>query len=276
MRGDTPGVIEFSLLGSGSSGNATLVRGPGGKFLIDNGFSLRQLTRRLEHVGETLDGLLGVVVTHEHRDHVNGLGVLARRTGVPIYMTPATAGRLPDTLGTLPEVIHFESGQSFQLGDFTLSSFRIAHDAVDPVSFVVSRAGCRLGFATDLGSVSHLVRQRLGDCHALVLESNYCPTMLRTSSYPPAIVQRIRGPHGHLSNQEMNKLLAKVLHPDLQLVVAVHVSQENNTPDKARAMAAQVLDGHAAELVVAAQDDPTPFFRVQAPAESTAPLVDIA
>lgn len=266
-------MIEFSLLGSGSSGNATLVRGPSGKILIDNGFSVRELQRRMACIGESLDDLLGVVVTHEHRDHVNGLGVLARRTGAPVYVTPATAERLPESLGVIPNLVHFESGDTVAIGEFALRSFRVTHDAADPVSFVVSRDGARVGFATDLGCVSHLVRQRLRGCHALVLESNYCPAMLRRSSYPAAIVQRIRGPQGHLSNQDMNSLLADVLHSDLQLVVAVHISQENNTPDTAHAMAAQVLDKHPARLVVAAQDEPTPLFRVAAPAVT---LEDIA
>jgi phosphoribosyl 1,2-cyclic phosphodiesterase len=261
-RGGVIGVIEFCLLGSGSSGNAVFVRASTGKFLIDNGLSLRQLQSRLDQLGETFGGLEAVVVTHEHRDHVNGIGVLARRTGVPVYLTRETEAALPD-LGSIPQKRYFESGDTIRISDFELTSFSVTHDAADPVSFTVTRNGCRLGLAADLGSVSALVRERLRHCHALVLESNHCPDMLRRSSYPPAIVQRIRGRHGHLSNQEMNSLLADLLHPGLQCVVAVHVSRENNTEAKAREMAQRVLKGHPARLFVARQDEPTPLFRIE-------------
>lgn len=258
-------MIEFSLLGSGSSGNAVFVRGPSGKFLIDNGFSLKQLCTRLERIGESIDGLAGIVVTHEHRDHVNGVGILARKTGAPVYLTRETNARLPD-IGPIPEKIHFESGEALRILDFELVSFSVAHDAVDPVSFTVSRSNCQLGLATDLGHVSNLVQTRLRGSHALVLESNYCPDMLRQSSYPPAIVQRIGGRHGHLSNPDMCKLLKSLLHADLQWVVAVHVSRENNTPERVQIMAQQTLRDHPARLHVAAQDQPTPLMRIESPA----------
>ncbi len=258
-------MIEFSLLGSGSSGNAVFVRGPSGKFLIDNGFSLKQLQSRLERIGESIDRLAAIVVTHEHRDHVNGIGVLARKTGVPVYLTRETDARLPD-LGRIPAKVYFESGDVLRILDFQLASFRVAHDAADPVSFTVWRAGCQLGLATDLGHATNLVRERLRGSHALVLESNHCPEMLRRSSYPPAIIQRIGGQHGHLSNQDMCKLLTSLLHADLQWVVAVHVSRENNTADKAREMAQGALKDHPARLHVAAQDEPTPLMRIESPA----------
>lgn len=257
-------MIEFSLLGSGSSGNAIFVRGARDKLLIDNGLSLRQLQLRLSALGESLDGLSGVVVTHEHGDHVNGIGTLARRFKVPVYLTAETAARLPEKLGPIPDQIHFEAGDSFCVGEFELQSFSVEHDAADPVSFVVARDGCRLGMATDLGHVTGLVRERLSGAHALVLESNYCPEMIERSSYPIEIVQRIKSKRGHLSNHDMNRLLKGLLHDELQLVVAIHVSQENNTEAKARAMAMNVMRDHPARLFVAAQNEPTPLFRIEA------------
>ena len=241
------------------------VRSPSGKILIDNGFSLKQLQARLAAIGETVDRLAAVVVTHEHRDHVNGIGVLARKTGVPVYLTRDTDSNMPD-LGAIPNKVYFESGDVLRILDFQLASFRVAHDAVDPVSFTVWREGCQLGLATDLGHATNLVRERLRGSHALILESNYCPDMLRRSSYPPAIVQRIRGRHGHLSNQDMNSLLKSLLHTDLQWVVAVHVSRENNSTEKVEDMAKRVLKRHSARLHVAAQDAPTPLMRIESPA----------
>ena len=119
-----------------------------------------------------------------------------------------------------------------------------------------------MGFATDLGSATHLVRQRLQGSNALILESNYCPQMLRKSPYPAAVVHRIGSRQGHLSNPDMNSLLADLLHDELRLVVAVHISRENNTVAKAREMAERVLGSHPAELYIAQQDQPSPVFEI--------------
>ena len=256
-------MIQFSLLGSGSSGNALLVVGTSGKILIDNGLSFRQLERRTQHLGLSLDDLAAVFVTHEHGDHVNGIGVLARKRDVPIYMTQATCEHLPKKIGAVPRIEIFESGETITVEEFTLTSFSVSHDAADPVSFTVNCNGCRLGLATDLGRASHLVRQRLKGCHALLLDSNYCPEMLRTRSHPIAIRQRTGGAQGHRPAHEMNSLLSGLLHDELQMVIAVHVSQENNSEEKARTLASQVLRNHSATLVIAQQDEPTPLFTVQ-------------
>ncbi len=262
-------MIRFSLLGSGSSGNALFVRGAHTKLLIDAGLSLKQIRLRLASMGESLDGLTGIAITHEHGDHVQGLRTLAKQYNVPVYITPDTAARVVEKVGPLDNQVHIDAGDSFSIGEFEVQSFSVEHDAVDPVAFVVSRDGCRLGMATDLGHVTGLVRERLSGAHALVLESNYCPEMIERSSYPIEIVQRIKSRRGHLSNHDMNSLLRHLLHDDLQLVVAIHVSQENNTADKARAMALQAMRGHPAELFVAAQDAPTPLFSIAPRAAAT-------
>ena len=256
-------MFRFSLLGSGSSGNATLIETDAGAILIDCGLSFKQLALRVERVGLSLDELKAVFITHEHGDHVNGAGVLARRMDVPVYMTDRTRECLPKGVGKLPRIECFESGGLIELAGFEVQSFRVAHDAADPVSFAVRHAGTQLGFATDLGSASHLVRQRLQGSHALILESNYCPQMLRQSPYPAAVVQRIGSRHGHLSNPDMNSLLSDLMHDALRIVVAVHISQENNTVEKAREMAARVLRGHDAELYIAQQDEPSPVFEIE-------------
>lgn len=226
------------------------------KILIDNGLSLRQLVLRTEAIGESLDGLAGVFVTHEHGDHVNGLGVLARKLDVPVYMSKGTQACLPKTVGELPRRVLFDPGDALSVGDIELKTFQINHDAADPVSYVVRSGGAQLGVATDLGKATNVVRHALKGSHALVLESNYCPTMLRDSSYPATIRERIRSSVGHLSNPDMNSLLAHLLHDALRLVVLVHISQENNREDLAKSLAARVLKGHPASLVVAQQDSP--------------------
>lgn len=255
-------MLRFSLLGSGSSGNAALFVTERAKVLVDNGLSLKELQRRVAAVGESLEGLDAVFVTHEHSDHVAGVGILARKTGVPVYLTEPTCRALSPNVGNIPSLRFFESGDVIQVKDICLTSFGIPHDAADPVSFTVTSEGAKAGLATDLGHVPHLVRSRLTGCHALVLESNYCPDRLMDGDYPVQVQQRIRGRHGHLSNQDMASLLHDLLHDALRTVVLVHISENNNEPGIARRMAEGVLRGHPASLHVAAQDAPTPMFEV--------------
>lgn len=257
-------MLRFALLGSGSSGNALLVVSPTARILIDNGFSLKELRSRAARIGETLDGLKAVFVTHEHSDHVKGVGVLARSLGVPVYMTPGTRENLPDIVGELPRVELFESGDSVTIDGLTLASFNVCHDAADPVSYVAQCDGVKLGLAADLGHAPRYVKQRLEGSHALVLESNHCLDMLHRGPYPPALKQRIRSRYGHLSNVDMTSLLASLIHEALQIVVLVHLSQENNCPDLAHKLAEGVLEGRGVVLHVAHQDVPTPLFEIRA------------
>lgn len=256
-------MIRFCLLGSGSSGNATYIEADGSKILVDNGLSYRQLELRAADAGISLEGLKAVFVTHEHADHVNGLGVLTRKVDVPVYMTPGTFDRLPQGIGKLNNVKYFEAGEDVLLNGLRVGSFSVSHDAADPVSFVVEACDTKLGIAADMGRPTELVRQRLAHSRGLVLESNYCPDMLRRSSYPAMIRQRIHSSFGHLSNRDASSLLSHVLHDTLRLVVLVHISEENNTQDLARSVAAQAMKGHGAELHVAWQDRPTPVFEIR-------------
>lgn len=255
-------MIRFCLLGSGSSGNAILVSAPGSKILIDNGLSFRRLQSRCAQVGESLEGLKAVFVTHEHSDHVNGVGILTRKMDVPVYMTRETHQALPATVGRIPRVEYFEAGEDTVLNGLSVGSFSISHDAADPVSYVVETEGVKLGIAADLGHPSELVRLRLAGSHGLIIESNYCPDMLRRSPYPPMIQQRIRGRQGHLSNAAMSSLLAHVLHDRLRVVVLVHISEENNTHELALSMAERALKRRPVRLVTAAQDRATPIFEL--------------
>ncbi|HOZ47776.1 MAG TPA: MBL fold metallo-hydrolase [Candidatus Hydrogenedentes bacterium] len=256
-------MIRFCLLGSGSRGNAILIDSGATKVLIDNGFSFKEAERRAGMVGESLRDIQAVFVTHEHGDHVRGVGTLARRLSVPVYMTSETGAALPQSVGVIPRVERFEAGDAISLDGLTLTSFSVSHDAADPVGFVVEANGARLGIATDLGHAPGLVRTRLAGSQALVLESNHCPEMLRLGPYSPELQQRIRSRHGHLSNDAMNALLGSLIHEGLDLVVLAHISQENNTPERARSWAERVLQGHQTQLVVAGQDAPTPLFVVR-------------
>lgn len=257
-------MLHFSLLGSGSKGNATLIRTPSAKILIDCGFSGKELERRLACIGESLDGLDAIFITHEHSDHVLGLGVITRKIEAPVYLTCETRANLPQRLGDIGNTQLFEAGDTITIGGLDVASFSVSHDAADPVSYTVSEHGAKVGFAHDLGHCSQLVRARLAGSHALVLESNYCPEMLRNGPYPPELQQRIRSRIGHLSNQDMNSLLSELLHDCLRTVVLVHISEKNNLYDLAQSMAERVLRGHHARLIVARQDTPTELIEVTA------------
>lgn len=255
-------MIRFCLLGSGSSGNAILVKTRDSKILIDNGLSFKQLKLRTAEIGEDLSDLKAVFVTHEHSDHVSGVGILARKIDVPVYMTRDTFDSLPATIGRIPTVRFIEAGEETAFNGVSVGSFSISHDAADPVSYIVESEGVKLGIAADMGQPSALVRQRLARSHGLILESNYCPNMLRRGPYPPMIQQRIRGRQGHLSNATMCSLLSQVLHDALRVVVLVHISAENNTADLALRMARQVVRDLPVQLVAACQDRPTPVFEL--------------
>lgn len=255
-------MITFCLLGSGSAGNAILVETESTRILIDNGLSYKELSRRAVSMGLSLEGLSGVLLTHEHGDHCNGLGTLCRKHAVPAYLTPGTHDSLPARIGPLPDARLFRAGDSWLLGDLEVSSFSVTHDAADPVGYALSSRGAKVGFAFDLGAPTQLVRQRLAGSQALVLETNYCPEMLRYGDYPEQVKQRISGRFGHLSNDAAAGLVRDLTHPRLQKIVLVHISENNNTPARAHAAISGALDGHAAEVHLATQDAPTPLFRV--------------
>lgn len=255
-------MISFSLLGSGSSGNALLVQAGDARILIDSGLSFKQSEIRAAALGLGLRDLDAVFVTHEHGDHVRGLGTLARKTGAPVYLTRGTCEGLPKSVGRLPNVHCFEAGACIGVKGAQVTSFSISHDAADPVSYTVEAEGVKIGMAADLGMTTALVKSRLRGAHGLILEANHCPDMLRMGPYPPAIQQRIRGRNGHLSNESMASLLRHVSHPKLRRVVLVHLSAENNDRDLALRAAREALAGVPAEVAIAAAERPTPWFEV--------------
>ncbi|MFQ5895565.1 MAG: MBL fold metallo-hydrolase [Nitrospinota bacterium] len=246
--------MRLRLLASGSAGNSLLVEGPGGSFLVDAGLSARQLERRLAAAGARPSALSGLVLTHEHIDHIRGTGQLARHYGLPIYLAPGTHAACAGLLGDLPEVHHFEPGTPFALAGVRLDPFSVSHDAVEPVGFVLESEGARVGLATDMGFATRLVGSKCAGLVGLIVEFNHDLERLQRSSYPWHVKQRIRSKLGHLSNPDAASLLAGVKGADLEFVVLAHLSQENNTPELARAEAERALGGHPARLVVAEQD----------------------
>ena len=229
------------MLGSGSRGNCLAIRFDGAVVLVDAGFSCREIERRAEMVGLSLDDVAALVLTHEHGDHSGGAARLLRKRGVPVLTSGGTwrslAPRLPD--GTLHQTVGMSG--SVQVGPFRIDGCPISHDANEPLAVVVRCNGTSLGVAYDMGRATTAVRYLLQDCTALVLESNYDEIMLRTSGYPPSVQQRIAGSGGHLSNRAAAELIRSLLHPGLTMVVLAHLSENCNSEDCARREVQQVL-----------------------------------
>lgn len=223
--------LRFQTLASGSKGNAILVCSHKTRILVDAGLSARELGRRLQQTGVNPHELDAVIVSHEHMDHIRGLGTLSRRLGISVYLTQGTLDNLPPEIGHLTEVKLFQPGNPFTIGDLSVKPFAVSHDAQDPAGFVLEHDACRLGVCTDLGIATQLVRTRLQGCHGLVLEANHDPEMLLNGPYPPPLKQRIRSRHGHLSNAESFELLQNIHHGELQVVLFAHLSEVNNQPE---------------------------------------------
>jgi len=224
--------MRFASLGSGSRGNALLIESGATRILVDCGFSARELERRMAVLGVEAGALDAIVVTHEHGDHIAGVGVMARRYQLPVWLTAGTgaAGRLSD----LPRVSRFSCHEPFAIGDCEIRPFPVPHDAREPAQFVFSDGARRLGLFTDSGCSTPHIEERLSDCDALVVECNHDPELLATGRYPPPLKARVGGGLGHLSNRQAAEVVRRVGHQRLQHLIAAHLSEENNRPHLAR------------------------------------------
>lgn len=223
-------MIRFASLGSGSAGNALLVEHEATCLMLDCGFGLRETVIRLQRLGRQPADLAGILVTHEHGDHVGGVFRLARKFGLPIWMTHGTWGACrEDDQGIDLRII--DSHRSFTLGDLEILPFPVPHDAREPVQYVFSGAGHRLGVLTDIGETTPHVCEVLSGCAGLVLEFNHDAAMLERSSYPISLKRRISGRYGHLENSAAAALLNMIDCSNLQHLVAAHLSERNNLPE---------------------------------------------
>lgn len=256
--------MRFAVLGSGSGGNAAVVECDGLRLMIDAGLSAKQLTVRLIQIGIDPRSLDGILLTHEHGDHVRGLKVFLKQNPVPVFTTPATARVVRETGIEGGSWKFFEAGQVFQIGSVAVETFAIQHDAVDPVGFVVGHEARRFGYLSDAGFVTRSMTERLRGLAGLFVEANYCETLLELDTKRPwAIKQRISSRHGHLSNSQVAELIRDISHPTLGRVVLGHLSSDCNTPDTVLALLRTCLadlgHGHVG-LHCASQHEPTDWF----------------
>jgi len=246
--------LTVCVLASGSRGNAVYVSDGTTAILIDAGLSGIEIERRLQYRGLSAGALSAIVVTHEHTDHVSGVGVLSRRHRLPVYLSAPTQRAAASATGKLFESMPFESGRPFTIQSLTLHPFSLSHDAEDPVGLVLFGNGKKIGIATDMGIATALVMEHLRECHLLILEANHDPRMLENGPYPWPLKQRIQSRNGHLSNEQSRNLLREIRHRQLEHVVLAHLSETNNTPETALRTIRGSIDSRYTRLHAAVQD----------------------
>jgi phosphoribosyl 1,2-cyclic phosphodiesterase len=221
--------MRFASLGSGSEGNALLIAASRTQLLMDCGFGLRDTLLRLARLGVSAGQLNGIVITHEHGDHIGGVARLAQKFNIPIWLTHGTLRSQIKALGNLENIHEIDSHQTFIIGDIEITPFPVPHDAAEPVQFVFGNGMLRLGVLTDTGCSTTHIERILNGCHALVLECNHDSMMLMNGDYPYTIKQRVAGRMGHLSNNDAADILRRLDVSNLQHLVAAHLSRKNNT-----------------------------------------------
>ena len=230
----------FASLGSGSKGNATLVRSADTLLMVDCGFSMRETTRRLAALDVQPEQIDAILVTHEHSDHCAGVASLSRRFQIPVYLTHGTAGT--GRCDGSHRLLCFNSEDSFAIGSLQVKAVTVPHDAAEPCQYRLSSGGRSLGILTDLGSITPHVLDNYRDCHSLLLEFNHDLPMLQAGSYPPALKRRVGGDWGHLNNLQAAQLLRDLGAGRPGQLVVAHVSENNNSRQRAEEALLSVLD----------------------------------
>lgn len=266
----TPGAtsLRFCNLGSGSSGNATLVEaralhGKVVRLLVDCGLSLRELTRRLAQRGCGPQDLDAVFVTHEHSDHIGCVQTLMRKHGTPVWMSQGTWQGVAAEHAPPPQLHYARDAEPIVIaGHVELRPYAVPHDAREPLQLTVSDGQHRLGILTDVGAETPRLVQELRQCDSLLLECNHDADLLASGPYPPFLKRRIAGPRGHLSNDAAAAILRQCLHDKLKHVVAAHLSEKNNRPDLAALALGSVLGSAVDDVIVASAREGTPWLDV--------------
>ncbi len=223
--------FRVASLGSGSAGNSLLLQAGDTNLLLDCGFTLKETVARLEHLGVSIHKINAVVITHEHSDHTKGVGPIARKIGLPIWMTHGTFAACRDK--KLPGLRFFHAHQKFFIGDIELDPFPTPHDAAESCQFVFSHGGFRFACVTDLGACTPHVKQKLQGVDGILVESNYDIDMLNNGPYPPSLRSRITSNYGHLGNLQAGVLLQEIDHTGLSTILLGHLSERNNTAEHA-------------------------------------------
>jgi len=255
-------IVKFAYLGSGSRGNSALVEAGTTCIMLDCGFSVRQTQQRLARLGRSPSDIDALLVTHEHSDHASGVGAMARRHGIRVFMTPGTYAGCRDQ--DIPTLSMLNCHAPLEIGDIRIAPVPVPHDAREPCQFVFESSGLRLGVLTDAGHVTRHMLDAYQGCDTLMLECNHDLEMLARGPYPPALRQRVGGKLGHLNNTQAARMVADLRGSGLGRVLAAHVSEKNNTHALARGALAESIECEPDEIDVIAQDAGIPWQAVAA------------
>ena len=228
-------MLEFCSLYSGSSGNCLFVRSNGTKILIDCGTSCKKICDGLASIDSSIEDIDAILVTHEHSDHVQSLGMVSKKFNIPVYANLETWNAMESQKEKIDEknINFFKNDEDFFFNDLTIHPFSTPHDAANPCAFNIHNGKKKLSIATDLGHIDGRIIDKLQGSSFILLESNYEPEMLKASNYPFRLKQRIAGPNGHLSNEIAGKVISELMKKDLRQVMLGHLSKENNFPELA-------------------------------------------
>lgn len=235
--------IRFCSLASGSSGNCQYIETDKVKILVDAGLSGKKIQESLVSIDVDPSTINGILVTHEHKDHIHGIGILSRRFGIPIYANQKTWLNMKPEIGEIKEenIIVFDTNKTFEINDLNIHPFNISHDAIEPVGYSFYYKNIKISLVTDTGYVSEEVKENIKNSHLLMIESNHDVEMLKVGKYPWFLKKRILGEHGHLSNDDAGRLLAEIISRENQCILLGHLSKENNFPELAYQTVANIL-----------------------------------
>jgi len=253
--------MRFASLGSGSRGNGTLIEQGGTCVLVDCGFSARETEKRLERLGKSAYDISAILVTHEHSDHISGVGPLARKYDLPVWATSGTLfvdrqaerENFAERIGEGVDINPICSHTAMTIGEIEIQPFPVPHDAREPSQFVFSNGNKKLGLLTDVGSYTPHIEEQLSGCNALILECNHDRALLEDGEYPPSLKQRVGGNLGHLSNRQAAEILSRLDTSRLNCIVAAHLSEKHNTPTMAQQALSDVLGCEMDWISVACQ-----------------------
>ncbi len=244
--------MRIASIGSGSRGNATIVTTETTAIMVDCGFSLRETEQRLDDFGLTADDIDAILVTHEHADHIKGVGAFARKYRTPVWLTHGTLQA--DRFGALPLMETIVPESDFKIGNLTITPFSVPHDALEPCQFRFDDGAISLGILTDTGMITPHIIDMLDGVNALLLECNHDSLMLDESEYPDSLKQRVGGDYGHLNNDQAAHLLKNMNTRNLSYIAAMHLSENNNTPQLAKESLSMALQWDTGRIEVAHQE----------------------
>ena len=253
-------MMRVAALGSGSSGNSLLVRAGSTTLLVDCGFTMKETVARMYSLGVSPGEITAILLSHEHGDHVKGVGPLSRKFGLPVWCTHGTYHRARDNRFSSIRLFHAHDG--FDIGDISVDPFPTPHDAAESCQFVFEASSTRFANVTDLGVCTAHVKDKLKGIHGLVVECNYDSQMLADGPYPPALQARIRSNFGHLGNDQAATLLKSLDHPQLQCILLGHLSEQNNSDDIALKTICTHLGSRPERVSVLAQHCASRWFDI--------------